>query len=67
MTYEPITNENKEEWIKWLASQVDVLTGQSSNPNENQIFRTPEGDVQTGKDLVGNLLALLTNEPVTIY
>ena len=32
----------------------------------DEIFKTGNGDVATGKDLVGTLLATLTNQPVTI-
>jgi hypothetical protein len=84
MTYNPITEEAKQQWIDWLRSQVSVLNGKPENENfevpeetsktiddmnvliNNRIFKTPEGDVATGKDLVGNFLATLTNQPVTI-
>jgi hypothetical protein len=66
MTYEPIQEEQKEQWIMWLNSQVEVLSGKPENKEECSIFETPDGDVATGKDLVGNLLALLTNKPITI-
>lgn len=65
MTYEPISEEKKQQWVDWLNSQVSVLNGKTEDKN-NRIFETPDGDVATGKDLVGNLLALLTNKPVTI-
>lgn len=65
MNYEPISNDKKEEWIKWLESQVKVLDGKPETGNDS-IFRTGNPDVATGKDLVGNLLALLTGKPVTI-
>lgn len=66
MTYEPITEEKKPDWINWLRSQVDVLNNRPNDTAENKFFETPDGDVQIAKDLVGNLLALLTNKPVTI-
>jgi len=65
MQYEPISEEKKPEWIKWLESQASVLN-EKSETAQNSIFETPEGDVATGKDLVGNLLATLKGETVTI-
>lgn len=65
MTYKPIDDSNKQQWIDWLNSQVQVLNGQPET-KENQIFSTPEGDVATAKDLVGNMLALITGSDVTI-
>lgn len=65
MTYEPITQEKKQQWIDWLNSQKQVLNGKPET-KDNSIFATPEGDVATGKDLVGNFLALLTNQTVQI-
>ena len=66
MTYEPIQEKDKQQWIMWLNSQVEVLNGKNENKEDNQIFETGDGDIATGKDLVGNLLALLTNKPITI-
>ena len=66
MTYEPITEKTKQEWIEWLNSQVNVLNGKAVDNSDNRIFETGDGDIATGKDLVGNLLALLTNKPITI-
>lgn len=66
MTYEPIKDEDKQKWIDWLQSQVTVLSGKPEAKGNNVVFETPDGDVATGKDLVGNLLALLSNKPITI-
>lgn len=66
MVYQPIKETDKQKWIDWLTSQQTVLNGKSEDKEQNQIFETPDGDVATGKDLVGNLLALLTNQSVTI-
>jgi hypothetical protein len=66
MTYEPITDDKKQEWIDWLDNQASVLKGKPELKSQNQVFETPEGDVATGKDLVGNLLATLTGNPITI-
>jgi hypothetical protein len=66
MTYEPISDDKKQEWIDWLDNQATVLNGKSQLKSQNQVFETPDGDVATGKDLVGNLLAILTGNPVTI-
>lgn len=66
MTYEPIKDADKQKWIDWLQSQVAVLSGKPEVKGNNVVFETPDGDVATGKDLVGNLLALLSNKPVTI-
>jgi len=66
MTYEPIQEKDKEQWIMWLNSQVETLNGKEENKDDNQIFETGDGDIATGKDLVGYLLANLTNQSVTI-
>ena len=66
MQYPPITADKKAEWIKWLQSQQTVLHNKPNDQGQNNIFETGDGDVQIGKDLVGNLLAILTNQPVTI-
>ena len=66
MVYTPITEDKKAEWIKWLDSQVAVLNGFPEDPNQAGLFKTPEGDAATAKDLVGNLLATLSNQTVTI-
>ena len=65
MTYEPIKEADKQKWIDWLNNQVSILANKPETSG-NQVFETPDGDVATGKDLVGNLLALLTNKTVTI-
>lgn len=66
MTYEPISAEKKQQWVDWLNSQVEVLNGKEEAKGANSVFETPDGDVATGKDLVGNLLATLTGKPVSI-
>jgi hypothetical protein len=66
MEYTPINDESKQQWIDWLTSQQSVLNGKQEVKEQNQIFETPEGDIATGKDLVGNFLALLTNKTITI-
>lgn len=66
MTYDPINEENKQQWVDWLNSVKNSLEGKPENKTENSVFETPDGDVATGKDVVGNLLALLTNEQITI-
>lgn len=66
MQYQPITSDKKEGWIKWLKEQQGILSGKTEDKSQNNVFETPDGDVATGKDLVGNLLALLTNETVEI-
>lgn len=66
MEYTPIAEDQKEEWINWLKDQVRVLNGHPDGEGPGPIFKTPIGDVATGKDLVGNFLALLTNQKVEI-
>ena len=61
MEYTPITEENKQEWVEWLTSQQKVLDGREETSSD-EIFKTPEGDIATAKDLVGNFLAYLTNQ-----
>lgn len=65
MTYQPITTtQQKEEFTKWLQSLIPILEKPGYNPED--IFETGDGTIETGKDLVGNFLATLTNQPVTI-
>jgi len=66
MEYTPINDESKQQWIDWLTSQQNILNGKQEVKEQNQIFETPDGDIATGKDLVGNFLALLTNKTITI-
>ena len=66
MEYTPINDESKQQWIDWLTSQQNVLNGKQEVKEQNQIFETPDGGIATGKDLVGNFLALLTNKTITI-
>ena len=67
MTYEPITEENKGEWIAWLEEHATNLNGKKQEPITRDLLNTEEGDLGTIKDLVGNLLATLKNQPVTIF
>lgn len=66
MVYEPINEKTKSQWIDWLENQKSILDGKQELKNENSVFETPDGDVATGKDLVGNLLAILKNETIKI-
>lgn len=66
MDYPPITDQKKLDWITWLQDQRDRLNGMQENKNDDSIFATPEGDVATAKDLIGNLLAILSNKTITI-
>ena len=65
MNYQPLTN--KEEFISWLENMAADLDGKAEDPNVKDIYPGSEnGDVATSKDLVGNFLAYLKNEPVEI-
>lgn len=66
MVYQPINESNKAQWIQWLEIQAAQLQNVVEDRNENALFGTEEGDVANAKDLVGNLLATLTNQPVII-
>lgn len=67
LTYTPDKlKEKKPEFIKWLISLKDVLDGKNEVETENDLFRSPDGDVASAKDLVGNFLAFLSEKPVTI-
>lgn len=66
MTYEPITEEKREQWINWLEEKADDLNGTKQEIPSRDIFDTEEGDLETCKDLVGNLLATLKQQPITI-
>jgi len=66
MDYKPITEENKLDWISWLQDQMNILNGKQEIKSDNKIFESPDGDVANAKDLVGNLLATLSNKTITI-
>ena len=66
VVYNPITEKDKQQWIEFLLLQISILDGRPEDPKNSEIFKTPEGDIATAKDLVGNLLALLTEKPITI-
>lgn len=65
MTYNPITEIDKQQWIDWLEPLTLTLANVHES-KDNKIFKTPDGDIASAKDLVGNFLATLKNEPVTI-
>ena len=67
MTYESLNldNDKKEFFINWLKTEAKILDGKYES-SDNKIFETPDGDVVNAKDLVGYLLATLTDETVNI-
>lgn len=66
MTYQPISEDKKQEHIKWLESIAETLEGKPDDKSLNDVFQSPDGDVATGKDLVGIFLATLKNKSITI-
>ena len=67
MEYNALTTQDEKlQWTNWLENQIFLLQQKEENPNENGLFETPDGDVATAKDLVGTLLATLTNTKITI-
>lgn len=66
MVFNPITEENKEQWIAWLEEQREFLDGLEQEEITRDIFNTEEGDLRNVKDMVGNFLATLKNQVVTI-
>ena len=66
MTYEPLNEEQKQQWIDWLQSMKERLEKMPTNANQHAIFDTPDGDVATAQDIVCNFLATLTNKTVSI-
>ena len=67
MTYESLNSDNeKKNWfIDWLKKEAEILDGKYES-SDNHVFETPDGDVIAAKDVVGYLLATLTNETVNI-
>jgi hypothetical protein len=65
MIYLPLTEEKRQQWITFLEEQKHYIDGRMETPDSN-VFGTPEGDIATGKDLIGTLLAVLTNQTITI-
>jgi hypothetical protein len=73
MIYQPLTDEKKLFMISWCQEQVEILNGKTEVPvpagkvtDDNYIFETSDGDVVNAKDLVGHLLATLSNKTITI-
>lgn len=65
MTYEPINEGNKQQWIEFLKNVKADLEGKPETKTNN-IFSTNEGDTATAKDIAGAFLATLLNEKVEI-
>lgn len=57
--YKPIDQFNKESWETWLREVRDVLESKP-NTGTNSLFETPDDDMIVAKDLVGTLLATIT-------
>lgn len=68
MEYQPITDPaKKQQFTEWLKNMANDLNGAKEVVTEKNIYPNSEhGDVATSKDLVGNFLATLSGEPVTI-
>jgi hypothetical protein len=68
MNYEPVTDPvKKQQFIEWLKNMAKDLNGAKEIANDKNIYPNFEhGDVAASKDLVGNFLATLSGEPVTI-
>lgn len=68
MNYEPITDETKkQQFINWLKNMAQDLNNRPEVATEKNVYPNSEhGDIATSKDLVGNFLATLSGEPVTI-
>lgn len=66
MEFQPITEENKQQWIDWLEEQREFLDNRVQDEVTRDVLGTEEGDLKNMKDMVGVLLATLTNKPVTI-
>ena len=65
ITYNPITNKDKQQWIDYLQKKKEHLNGKEET-KDSSLFNDEIGDVATAKDLVGNLLAILTDKLVII-
>lgn len=68
MKYEPITDPaKKKQFTEWLKNMANDLNGKKEEVTEKNLYPGSEhGDVATSKDLVGNFLATLSGETVTI-
>lgn len=68
MNYQPITDaKQKQEFIEWLRKMQADLNGAPEDQSVKNVFPASDtGDIGTAKDLVGNFLATLSGERVTI-
>lgn len=68
MTYTPVTDDaKKQQFITWLKNMANDLNKRPEVATDKNLYPNSEhGDVATSKDLVGNFLATLSGEPVTI-
>lgn len=65
--YQPISEEQKPEWIDWLQGVANDLNGlQEDGEPKREILQTEAGDLFEVKKLVGLLLANLSGQVVTI-
>lgn len=68
MEYQPITDSTKkQQFIDWLKNLVSDLNKRPEVKTDKNVFPNSEhGDIATSKDIVGNFLATLSGENVTI-
>lgn len=68
MTYYPLDNQKAQEWIDFANQLADNLNGRYEDGffAGHNLFNMPDSDIALAKDLVGTLLAVLTNQVVTI-
>lgn len=60
-------NGNKQAYIDWVKNLAADLEGKAEEPKKQDIFpNSQDGDIATIKDLVGNFLAVLIDDSVTI-
>ena len=68
MEYQPITDTaKKQQFIEWMKNLVTDLNKRPEVKTDKNVFPGSEhGDIATCKDIVGNFLATLSGETVTI-
>lgn len=64
MTYSPVTEKEKQEWIKFLENASAAL--ENKNFESNRLFEADNPDTDIAKDIVGKFLATLKGSEVSI-
>lgn len=66
MVLTPVNDNTRDQWIAFLEEHFNALLNMPVDSTQNGLFLTKEGDVHTAREIVGTMLATLTNQEITI-